>query len=209
MGPHSKDLYYGLKSQGTWVPRKLDGKPVATTIRIPITFKIEDYDAEELQKLKSLQDSPSHPYDVLFEEIVVVGHGNPARVSNETQGDDKVYKVVQEMPRFPGCESINGNKNAKSKCANEKLIEYVYKKLNYPVKAREDKIEGRVYVQFIVEKDGTLSNAKIVRDIGAGCGLEALRVMENMNTLSDRWTPGKHYGKIVRVLYTVPVTFKL
>ena len=79
----------------------------------------------------------------------------------------------------------------------------------YPAQAKENKIEGRVYIQFIVEKDGNLSKAKIVRDLSAGCGAEALRIVEQMNKLSERWTPGKHYGEIVRVQYTLPVIFML
>ena len=125
------------------------------------------------------------------------------------QGDDKVYKVVQEMPRFPGCELLDRDKDTKMECAEEKMIAFIYNNLNYPKQAKENRIEGRVYIQFIVEKDGTLSNAEIVRDIGAGCGFEALKIVDKMNQLYERWTPGKHKGEVVRVVYIVPVTFEL
>jgi protein TonB len=120
---------------------------------------------------------------------------------------DEIFKVVEEMPRFPGCNA--GTMAEKKACADEKLLQYLYKNLKYPAIARENGVEGRVYIQFVVEKDGTIQDAKIVRDIGAGCGQAALSVVTDMNSLPERWTPGKQRGKSVRVLYTLPVTFKL
>jgi len=120
---------------------------------------------------------------------------------------DEIFKVVEEMPRFPGCNS--GSAAEKKACAEKKLLQYLYKNLKYPAIARENGVEGRVYIQFVVEKDGTVQDGKIVRDIGAGCGQAALKVVNDMNNLPERWSPGKQRGKSVRVLYTLPVTFKL
>ena len=120
---------------------------------------------------------------------------------------DEIFKVVEEMPRFPGCDA--GTAAEKKKCADQKLLQYLYKNLKYPAIARENGVEGRVYIQFVVEKDGSVQEANIVRDIGAGCGQAALKVVTDMNSLPQRWTPGKQRGKAVRVLYTLPVTFKL
>jgi protein TonB len=64
-------------------------------------------------------------------------------------------------------------------------------------------------IQFVVEKDGKIADPRIVRDIGAGCGEEALRVVEMMNGMSERWTPGKQRGRPVRVQFTLPVRFRL
>jgi protein TonB len=64
-------------------------------------------------------------------------------------------------------------------------------------------------VQFVVEKDGKITDANVVRDIGAGCGEEALRVVNSMNSMGEKWTPGKQRGKSVRVQFTLPVSFKL
>ncbi len=120
---------------------------------------------------------------------------------------DEIFKVVEEMPRFPGCNT--GSMAEKKACADQKLLQYLYKNLKYPAIARENGVEGRVYIQFVVEKDGTVQDANIVRDIGAGCGQAALKVVVNMNNLPQKWSPGKQRGKAVRVLYTLPVTFKL
>jgi protein TonB len=122
---------------------------------------------------------------------------------------DEIFKVVEQMPRFPGCEDAGGSNDEKNQCAQTKLLEYIYKNVKYPAIARENGIQGRVVVQFVVEKDGKITDANVVRDIGAGCGEEALRVVNSMNGMNQRWTPGKQRGKPVRVQFTLPVSFKL
>ena len=94
-------------------------------------------------------------------------------------------------------------------CAQKKMLEFVYKNIKYPAIARENGIQGRVVIQFVVEKDGSVTDARVVRDIGAGCGAEGLRVVNSMNRMPQKWTPGKQRGKPVRVQFTLPVSFKL
>lgn len=125
----------------------------------------------------------------------------------EDDGPEDIEVIVEQMPRFPGCNT--GSREEKNKCSAKKLIDYLYKNLRYPNVARDNAIEGRLYVQFVVNKDGSISDAEVVRDIGGGCGKEALKVVNDMNLLPERWTPGKQRGRKVRVKYTLPVTFKL
>jgi len=113
------------------------------------------------------------------------------------------------MPRFPGCENEAGDHAAKKACADKKMLQYIYKNLKYPAIARENGVEGMCVIQFVVGKNGAVNEAKIVRDIGAGCGDAALSVVNGMNNLPEKWTPGKQRGKSVKVLYTLPVRFKL
>ncbi len=108
--------------------------------------------------------------------------------SNESE-EDRIFQVVQQDPVFPGGVSA--------------LYSFIRSETNYPQKAREKHINGTVYVTFVVEKDGSVSNVKAARDIGGGCGAEAVRVVKSM----PQWTPGKHHGKIVRCAYTLPVKF--
>lgn len=122
---------------------------------------------------------------------------------------EEIFKVVEQMPRFPGCDDFPGDNTAKIDCANKKLMEFIYSNIQYPAIARENNIEGTVVVQFVVDTDGRISNAKVVRDIGAQCGEEALRIVEMMNQMPERWTPGKQRGRPVRVLFMLPVKFKL
>ena len=116
----------------------------------------------------------------------------------------EIFKVVEQFPHFPGCEEIT-NQKAKKGCSQEKMLQYLFENLNYPVVARTNGVEGTVVITFVVEKDGSISNAEILREIGAGCGTEALRVVNTM----PKWNPGKQEGKPVRVQFNIPVRFKL
>lgn len=123
--------------------------------------------------------------------------------------EEEIFRVVEDMPRFPGCEDQGLNKAELKKCAEGKMVEFLYKNLKYPAIARENGVEGMCVVQFTVEKDGTVTDAQLARDIGAGCGQESLRVVEMMNTQGIKWIPGKQRGNSVRVRFTLPVKFKL
>lgn len=105
--------------------------------------------------------------------------------------EETPFVSVEKMPEFPGGE--------------EALYKYLSKNLKYPDIAKEQNLQGKVFVQFIVEKDGSISNPKAVRDIGGGCGEEAVRVVRGM----PKWTPGKQRTQTVRVQYTLPVVFQL
>ncbi len=111
---------------------------------------------------------------------------------------------VEKMPRFPGCENIR-NKEEREVCAQNEMLKFIYKNIDYPTIAIDTGVEGTVVIRFVVEKDGSIANAEIVRDIGAGCGKEALRVVKMM----PKWIPGKQSGRPVRVLFTLPVKFQL
>ncbi|HLG35419.1 MAG TPA: energy transducer TonB [Bacteroidia bacterium] len=104
---------------------------------------------------------------------------------------DSIFFVADVMPQFPEGE--------------RKWIEYLRKTLQYPSKAKANKVSGRVYVQFVIERDGKVSRAKIIRGIGSGCEEEALRVIKAM----PKWTPGKMRGEPVQVQMSMPVNFKL
>ena len=106
-------------------------------------------------------------------------------VSNE------IFQIVEEMPQFPGGE--------------QKLMEYISENIKYPQNARETGIQGRVFVGFIVEPDGSVSNVKLLRGIGGGCDEEAIRVIKSL----PKWEPGKQRGKAVRVAYQLPVFFRI
>ncbi len=115
-----------------------------------------------------------------------------ATKTNPAQTDtSKVFKVVDKMPKFPG--------------GVKKLLNYLATNIKYPAEARKTKVQGRVIINFIVEKDGTISHAKVLKGIGHGCDKEALKAVENM----PRWIPGEQKGKPVRVSFNLPVKFSL
>jgi len=122
---------------------------------------------------------------------------------------NEIIKVPDQMPRFPGCELLDVDLKEKSVCATQHLLDYLYREIDYPALARANGIEGMAVVQFVVEPDGSISEIKLLRDPGAGCGKAAVRVVKQMNKMGEKWTPGRQRGRPVRVLYTLPVKFKL
>lgn len=120
----------------------------------------------------------------------------------------EIFKVVDQMPRFPGCED-QPTGYERENCAKTKMLEYIYQNLKYPNLARMSGIEGQVVLQFVITKTGTIENIKIVREIGGGCGEAAKTVIKTMNDMSQKWVPGKQNGQNVDVLYTLPLRFKM
>ena len=119
-----------------------------------------------------------------------------------------VHTVVEEMPRFPGCEDET-DKTIRKACAQKKMLEYIYKEINYPTIARETGIEGTVVVRFYIDEQGNVKTPEILKEIGGGCGKEAMRVVKKMNDLPERWTPGKQRNQPVKVYFNLPVKYKL
>lgn len=103
--------------------------------------------------------------------------------------EDMIHIICDQDPQFPG--------------GLEALEEYIKTNLRYPPEARKAHISGKVFLSFVVEKDGTLSDIKILRDIGEGCGNEAVRLVQSM----PQWKPGKVNGKAVRSQFNLPITF--
>lgn len=117
----------------------------------------------------------------------------PDSVAAPTDGvaKDEVFMVAEQMPEFPG--------------GMKELLKFLQNNLKYPENAMKNNVQGRVIVQFVVEKDGTLTEFKVARSVDPDLDAEALRVLQIM----PKWKPGMQRGKIVRVKFTVPVSFKL
>ena len=115
----------------------------------------------------------------------------PLMATGEVDEGEASFIDVEVMPEYPGGQKA--------------LFAYLSENIRYPQIAKENKIEGRVIVGFVVEKDGSISNVEVVRSVDPSLDKEALRVIKSM----PRWKPGKIRGKPVRVKYTVPVNFKL
>ena len=116
----------------------------------------------------------------------VIAEPEPPKVE-----ETKVFDVVEEMPQFPGGQAA--------------LLEYLAKNIKYPVVAEENGIQGKVIVTFVVERDGSITDVKVVKSVDPSLDKEASRVVKSM----PRWQPGKQNGSAVRVKYTVPVQFRL
>ena len=115
----------------------------------------------------------------------------PAVVEEEEESEQQIFTVVETMPEFRGGMGA--------------LMQYLAKSIKYPVIAQENGIQGRVTCTFVINKDGSIVDAQVLRGIDPSLDKEALRVINAM----PKWSPGKQRGKPVRVKYTVPVTFRL
>jgi len=109
----------------------------------------------------------------------------------EEEVADEIFNIVEKQPSFPG--------------GDQAFYKYIGKKMRYPPQARRMGIEGKVFVQFVVDKTGNITDVKVIRGIAAGCDEEAIRVIKN----SPKWNPGKQRGKAVKVRMVLPITFKL
>ncbi|MCC6411020.1 MAG: energy transducer TonB [Saprospiraceae bacterium] len=158
-----------------------------------------------------VNEAPQTAVDELVQSTADIGattqtgtdEAPPAIIENPTElriieepkkpAEEETFEIftVQKPPSFPGGEN--------------ELMLYLAKNIKYPALANENRIQGAVHLSFVVNKDGTVSDVTIVRDIGGGCGKEAVRVVSNM----PKWSPGEANGHPVKVRYRLPVRFKL
>ncbi len=170
-----------------WKPGKQKGEAVRVSYQIPIMFKLGQTNDEYKTTVKTvIAGDDEHSWKTSTATIP----DNPAKASMKPDKDG-VYQIVDEMPQYPGGEAA--------------MMDYVAQNVVYPKEAQEKGISGRVFVGFIVEKDGSVSEVKVLRGIGGGCDEESIRVVKAM----PKWKPGKQEGKPVRVSYLMPITFKL
>ena len=163
--------------------------PAGATLRISyIDVKTEELVVTEdlIAEKKTLKVYLQGEGQVGKDEVVVVGYG-----AMEASDANPVFQVVEVMPEFPG---------GMAEC-----LKFLGKNIKYPVQSQQAGVQGKVIVQFVVEKDGSVSNPKVVRSIDPDLDGEAVRVISIM----PKWKPGMQKGQAVRVKYTVPVTFRL
>lgn len=115
----------------------------------------------------------------------------PVLTDEKPATEDEIFVGAEKMPEFPGGE--------------KELMRFIGEHITYPREAKEIGIAGTVYVSFVIEKDGSVSNIKILRGIGGGCDEEAVRVIK----LMPRWSPGMQHTMPVRVSFNMPIAFKL
>jgi protein TonB len=112
-------------------------------------------------------------------------------VAIEKPKEEEIFTAVEQNPEFPGGTSA--------------MYKYLGDNIKYPAAAQRANVSGRVFVKFVVEKDGSIGNVEVMKGIGFGCDEEAIRVIKSM----PKWNPGRQNGKNVRVFYNMPVVYKL
>ena len=118
-------------------------------------------------------------------------------IEEEEEVIDEVFVIVEDMPRFQGC--------ADDQCTQMEIMKYIAKNTKYPPIAKENNITGRVFVSFVVDKTGKVTQVKVLRGVDKYLDAEAVRVVQSM----PKFKPGKQKGKTVSVQYNVPINFKL
>jgi len=161
-----------------WKPGTQKGKEVSVKYTVPVTFRLQGKEDNKPTPLPAGESDNG---------ITVVGYGE--QKSADTSG--QVFAIVEKMPQFPGGEKA--------------INEFISKTLQYPVIAQENGIQGKVVCSFIINQDGSVTDAEVVSGVDPSLDREALRIVSAM----PKWTPGTQRGKAVRVKYTMPVTFTL
>lgn len=157
-----------------------------TTTEIPVVFRLQGDNIEPYAG-----PTPDNA-------VVVVGYGSAKAATNiapppppRRNSSDEIFMVVEEQPEFPG--------------GNEALMKYISDNIKYPADAVSKGIQGRVITNFVVEKDGTLTDVQVARGVDPSLDKEAIRLIESM----PRWIPGKQRGEVIRVRFALPVVFRL
>jgi len=179
--------------QNTPPPPKLDIPPPVKTIIKFLPPKVTDKEVieeEEMPTIEEIKQNEVGPTaiegtgEVVFDEPV-------AEVMDEGNDDDKIFTIVEQQAEYPG--------------GAEAMIKFLQKNVKYPAIARRMGVEGSVFVSFVIDKGGVISDVQVIKGISAECDKEAQRVIK----LMPPWKPGKQNGKAVRCRFVLPVKFKL
>ena len=151
--------------------------------------QMDQLDAKVAVGTKDEEGVKDRTVEAVRSDIAVAAPPPPPAPKPEVS--NKVFDVVEEMPSFPGGQAA--------------LMSFLSSNIKYPVVAQENGVQGRVIVGFVVERDGSITDVKVMRSVDPSLDREAQRVVRAM----PRWKPGKQNGSAVRVKYTVPVVFRL
>ena len=178
---------------------KIEVERVKSSVAFTVPEIKKDEEVKEDQEMKSQDDLAET--NTAIGAFTVEGNDETAEVKHVEEKiaepepvkeeETKVFDVVEQMPSFPGGPSA--------------LMQYLSSNIKYPVVAEENGVQGRVVCTFVVEKDGSITDVRVVKSVDPSLDKEATRVVKGM----PKWIPGKQNGSAVRVKYTVPVTFRL
>ncbi len=172
------EIFRVLNKAPNWVAAKRGGKPVSLEMKIPLEFKLKEPVLTKLQK-----NNTNGPTD----KVII---DSQKKLDTVTDKNDPIYNTagIEVKPEFPG--------------GLEQFYQYISRNYKTPNVAG---LKGKVFVSFVIEKDGRVDDIKVIRDIGYGTGKEATRVLKNC----PNWIPGEQQGKKVRVLYSLPINIEL
>ena len=165
---------------------------------------------ERTGKIIELDDTPTERLEEVEFESTETDESEEIEIIEEVEdaedAEDEIFNfaVVENKPIFPGCENL-ATEDEKFMCFNQNIMQHIGKKFEFPELARQMGIQGKVYVNFVIEKNGKVSNVTIARGVDKLIDDEAIRVIK----LLPSFIPAKQRGKPVRMQYTVPINARL
>jgi len=172
-----------------------------------------DIDGEEVEVTEIEEDeiaeSDSKKIEDEISDVKIFQPPLPTLGIEDDLDIEEIFEVVEQMPRFSGCEELGLNKDELKLCSDRRMLEFISRHLRFSALARENRIEGVVLISFVVNREGRIEDPIILRDPGGGLGEQALKVVQMMNDLDEPWIPGIQAGRKVNVRFNLPVRFSL
>lgn len=200
MGKEAVRLLWLMRQKGIeWTVCRSGGRSYRCLYELSVVFSLEDED-----RAVTLSDG-------VFQNTLLLPPSPPPPPPPppKTYPEPVISAIdIDEPPLFPGCDDL-GRYSLKKECANKKIQEFIQGNLIYPPKAKRNNVEGVVLLSFVVERNGAVSNGKIIHEPGSGTGREALRLIELMNTKGLKFSPVRSEGRTPRVRYQLAVAFEL
>lgn len=172
--------------------------PLKSTVQFTAPVIVDANEIKKDEEIKPQEELAESKVQISVATVEGTDDKNGADIADLEQqkaaaeaAENKIFEIVEQSPQFPG--------------GDQALRKYLEENLKYPVIAQENGIEGRVYVTFVIDKNGDISDIQVRRSPDASLGKEAIRVVQSM----PKWIPGKQNGRNVRVYFTLPVNFRL
>lgn len=169
---------------------------------------VEEYTTQEELQPETISENIDEGEEVIFDDPIDDGEDEIEPEIDEDPIDfideEPVLDFAEYMPNFGNCD-VTLDKDKYKECSDNALLAFFAKNIRYPAVARENGIEGRVIIKFVVDENGVIQNPRVLRGVAGGCSEEALRVLNSM----PQWRAGRHGGRNVKVHFTMPISFRL
>jgi len=199
-----KGMYSDNKKVGEWIENETESGFYQKGVRIG-EWKVYDDDSSVV-RVENYEYGQLHGDQITFDSLGTVVSKTKFRYgkSMETK-PDSIKKHSEELPRFPGCENLGLEPEELKECSQRKLLEFIYMNIKYPPSSRKKDIQGEAKVQFVINKDGSITDIKVLRGVAKDIKEELVSIINRM----PKWRPGMQDGEPVRVQFILPVRFQL
>ncbi len=199
-----KGMYSDNKKVGEWIENETESGFYQNGVRFG-EWKVYDEDSLVV-RVRNYENGELHGEQITFDSLGNIESKKQFRYGKlMNPKPDTVKKHKEEMPRFPGCENMGLEVEELKECSQRKLLEYIYMNIKYPKRSRRKNIQGEAKVRFVIDKDGSITDIKVLRGVSKDIKEELLSIITSM----PKWRPGMQDGEPVRVQFNLPVNFQL